>query len=114
MAKSELNAVSPRNWFDGGVFDTRRIFHVASAAREVIRPVAVSRDPARSPTRGSGRGGVVDMLGAGDGPALTDDVDDEHALAVTNTAAIETNSAELGRAASGGNNESRFTLEFSD
>ena len=54
------------------------------------------------------------MLGAGDGPALTDDVDDEHALAATNTAAIETISAELGRAASGGNNESRFTLEFSD
>jgi len=54
------------------------------------------------------------MLGAGDGPALTDDVDDEHALAVTTTAAIETNSAELGRAANGGNNESRFTLEFSD
>src|SRR4030088_1291565 len=46
------------NCSDGGVFDSKRRFHDASAA---------SNHPARSPMRGSGLGAVVDMLAAGDG-----------------------------------------------
>src|SRR4051812_9835521 len=85
------------------------MFHAASAARAVILPVVVSRAPARKPTRGSGRGGVMDMFVAGDGPTLTGD--DEQAPAHSRPAAIEMTSAELGRP-KGGSNESRFTLEF--
>jgi hypothetical protein len=47
---SEL--VMPANVADGGVFDTTRIFHAASAA---------SIAPARRPTRGSGIG-ELDLL----------------------------------------------------
>src|SRR5712691_914089 len=41
------------NCSDGGVVETRRTFHAARAA---------FIHPARSPTRGSGLGAVVDML----------------------------------------------------
>src|SRR5207244_12333506 len=49
-ARSEL--VLPRNFSEGGVFESTRRFHVASAA--FIKP-------ARSPTRGSGLGAAADM-----------------------------------------------------
>ena len=48
---------------DGGVVDTRRRFHAASAA---------FIQPARSPTRGSGLGAVVDMLSLVGAHAATD------------------------------------------
>jgi hypothetical protein len=52
--------------FDGRVVETSRIFHAATPA---------SNQPALSPTRGSGVGGVVDMSswGTGAAPACADD-----------------------------------------
>src|SRR5882672_93405 len=49
--RSEL--VLPANFSDGGVLEATRRFQVASCAFII---------PARSPTRGSGLGAVVDML----------------------------------------------------
>ncbi|MEO8199796.1 MAG: hypothetical protein ABI679_04670, partial [Gemmatimonadota bacterium] len=74
---SEL--VTPMNFSDGCVFETTRRFQDASAA---------FINPARRPTRGSGLGGVVDMLPApADGVAmllLPADEDDEAHPAIDN------------------------------
>jgi hypothetical protein len=56
--------VTPTNFSDDGVLETRRRFHEASAAFVA---------PARRPTRGSGLGAAVDMLAE---PA--DDDDEAH------------------------------------
>src|SRR4051812_34909179 len=78
-ARSEF--VEPTNCVEGGVFETRRRFHAASPAFSRIRAVAESRRRGRSPTRGSGLGGVVDMLIAGDALVLLPEAeDDAHAV----------------------------------
>ena len=46
--------MTPRNFGDGGVVDTRRMFHAAWAA---------SQRPGARPTRGSGLGAVADTIG---------------------------------------------------
>src|SRR5262245_53100616 len=51
-AKSEL--VMPLNFSDGGVVDSRRMFHAACAA---------SHRPAARPTRGSGLGALSETIG---------------------------------------------------
>src|SRR5688572_120209 len=51
-ARSEL--VTPRNFSDGGVVDTRRMFQAACPA---------SQRPGDSPTRGSGFGAVAETIG---------------------------------------------------
>src|SRR5688500_8014146 len=53
------------NFSEGGVFDTTSRFQIASPA---------SIHPARSPMRGSGVGGVADILGAGAEPPGADGV----------------------------------------
>src|SRR5688572_6966782 len=53
-ARSEL--VTPTNFAEGGVVETRRRFQAATPASNL---------PARRPTRGSGLGGATAMLGAG-------------------------------------------------
>ena len=84
-ARSEL--VVPVNGSGDLLLETNRRFHGTSAAGCTITRFAVSLDhgamvPARSPTRGSGLGGDMDMFGAIIGPAdELDDVelDDAHA-----------------------------------
>src|SRR6185436_12824832 len=70
----------PRNFSDGGVLETSRMFQAAWAA--------VFMTPARSPTRGSGFGAVVDI-----GPAevVVDDDDDAHPPRDTSPRASEVN-----------------------
>lgn len=63
------------NFSDGGVFETTRRFHPASAA---------FIHPARSPTRGSGLGGVMDRSGDGAGVPPVEEYEEEHAAANTN------------------------------
>src|SRR3979411_1926885 len=72
-ARSEL--VMPLKLAGGGVFDTTRRFHDASAA---------SIRPARRPTRGSGLGAAMDMSAVGAMvPLLEDMVADAHPAAAT-------------------------------
>jgi hypothetical protein len=61
------------------VFEIKRRFQDASPARSRMRAVAESRRPGRSPTRGSGLGAAIDVLGAGD--ALELEVMDDEAQA---------------------------------
>src|SRR5688500_16545943 len=72
-ARSEF--VAPRNFGAAGVFETSRMFQAASAAGTRMMPLrVVSSTPARSPTRGSGFGGDIDMSGVGEPPADDEDV----------------------------------------
>jgi hypothetical protein len=75
MARSEfVRRPSPGvlafvNLSDGGVVETSRRFQIASPA---------FHHPARSPTRGSGLGGDIDMLAPGD-DAVSEEGADAHA-----------------------------------
>src|SRR5262245_40751033 len=80
-ARSEF--VAPRNFSDGGVFDTTRRFHAASAA---------SIRPAPKPTRGSGDGGEVESPACGGVEPCADNVDG---------ATAESDSSAIARAARG-------------
>src|SRR5688500_18480932 len=73
-ARSEF--VTPTNFSDGGVVETLRMFHAASAA---------SMRPARRPMRGSGLGGSADIV-AGAAPASAVDVDEEAQAAAESAA----------------------------
>lgn len=77
-ARSEF--VEPTNCVDGGELEMRWRFHEASAAGDRIRAVAESRTPGFKPTRGSGLGADVDMLGTGDGVVPPDEGDEAHAF----------------------------------
>src|SRR5687767_4378945 len=84
-ARSEF--VAPTNFSAGGVFDTSRMFHDASAAGVRMTPRRVeSITPGRSPTRGSGLGGDMDMSGVGDPP---DEGDGAHAATYSSPIASE-------------------------
>ena len=109
-ARSEF--VEPTNFSDGDVFEMSRTFHAASPARSRMRAVAESRRPGRRPTRGSGLGGELDMLIAGDGPEPEDMDDDAHAFAYSTHAARETNrsGAALPRVPERWSDDSRFTM----
>src|SRR5262245_46857068 len=69
-ARSEL--VLPRNFSDGLVFDTMRMFQSASAASHI---------PARRPTRGSGLGAAADALATGAGEPPPEEVEGPQAAA---------------------------------
>jgi len=77
----------PANVAGGGVFDTARMFHDASAA---------SISPARKPTRGSGLGAMVDtspgddmLTVLGEGEAVVVVVAGAHAAAAASTSASD-------------------------
>src|SRR6185503_16881924 len=84
MTSLPMNAMSecvtPLKRADGGVFDSSRMFHAASAAftrmirRGWLSIITESVLPGRSPTRGSGLGGVAELLVMGVG-ALDDDIE---------------------------------------
>src|SRR3954470_17332616 len=101
MAKLPLKArsefVTPLKRCDGGVFETRRMFHAASAALSCTRRMTrlgfvcttESVVPARRPTPGSGEG-ADGKFGAGALPLFADDepddIIDEHAAIDTDAA----------------------------
>src|SRR5438093_1550735 len=68
-----LGVERSRNASEGRVVETSRMFHAAKAA---------SNRPARSPIRGSGLGGDMDMFGAAKAPPIDDTVDVEVTQAV--------------------------------
>ena len=95
--KAMSECVTPLKRAEGGVFETRRMFHAASAAftrmmrRAWLSIITESVTPARSPTRGSGLGGVAELLVIGVG-ALEDDIDVQAAktdIAAREAAAID-------------------------
>src|SRR6188508_2083861 len=104
-ARSEL--VTPWNWDDGGVCESTRRFQAASPA---------SVRPARRPTRGSGEGGVAEVVteGAGAPPAAEEPDPAQAAVrATTVTKAVERITGRLtgrgGRRASSPCGRSRWT-----
>src|SRR4051812_26990619 len=95
--KAMSECVTPLKRGAGGVFDTRCMFQAASAAftrmtrRAWSSIITESVIPARSPTRGSGLGGVAELLVTGVG-ALEDDIDVQAAktdIAASEAAAID-------------------------
>src|SRR5258708_694776 len=91
--KAMSECVTPMNGSAGGVFESSRIFHAASAAGSTMIFLVVSLGhramvPGRRPTRGSGLGADADMLVV-DGAEDAEDDDVAHAVACSRATASD-------------------------